>query len=159
MMNFCPHCGSSLVTGEAYGIPQQSCPECDFIAFEGPKLAAGILVVHNGKLLMNKRNIEPGKGKWGFPAGYINAQERAEDGALREFHEETGLIAGISGLIGVYSHPERNIILIAYHGQILGGTMVMDHETLAVDYFDTDDLPELAFEQNREIIQDWLRLR
>lgn len=156
-MSYCPRCGHELAEQEIYGRLRPVCPSCEFIEFRGPKVSVGILAAQAGRLLMTRRNIDPGMGKWGFPAGYMDIDEAAEAAALREFKEETGFDAQITGLIGVYSVVERGVLLIAYAGEIVGGTLAMDHETQAVDFFAPDDLPELAFAQNRDIIIDWLR--
>jgi len=156
-MEYCAHCSHKLAVQEIYGRLRPICPSCGFIVFQGPKVAVGILAARAGRLLMTRRNIDPGKGKWGFPAGYMDIDEAVEETARREFKEETGFDVRIDGLIGVYSLVERGVLLVAYAGTIVGGTLNMDHETQAVDFFAPDNLPDLAFEQNRQIIADWLR--
>jgi 8-oxo-dGTP diphosphatase len=120
-------------------------------------VAAGALVVREGAILLNQRDIDPGLGKWGLPAGFVDLDERVEDAAIREVKEETGLDIALDGLLGVYSDVGRNVVLVIYCASISGGELIVGHETRAVGFFSPDALPELAFAQNLTIIDDWLR--
>jgi 8-oxo-dGTP diphosphatase len=154
-MSYCPRCGHELSEREVYGRLRLVCPHCEFVLFRGPKVAVGVLAARAGRLLLTRRNIDPGMGKWGFPAGYMDIEETTEETARREFKEETGFDVRLDGLVGVYSHVERGVLLVAYAGTIVGGALAMDHETQAVDYFAPSNLPELAFAENRAVIADW----
>ncbi len=156
-MHYCPRCGQPLIEREAYGRLRPVCPSCGHIVFRGPKVAAGALVVRDGAILLNQRDIDPGIGKWGLPAGFVDLDERAEDAAIREVKEETGLDIHLDGLLGVYSNLERNVVLVIYCTSISGGELIVGHETRAVGFFQPDALPEMAFTQNLTIIEDWLR--
>ncbi len=156
-MEYCPRCGQALVEREAFGRLRPVCPHCGHVVFRGPKIAAGALVVRDGAILLDQRDIEPGLGKWGLPAGYVDLDERVEDAAIREVKEETGLDIRLEDLLGVYSNLERNVVLVIYCASVLGGELTVGHETRAVGFFPPDALPELAFAQNTDIIEDWLR--
>jgi 8-oxo-dGTP diphosphatase len=156
-MEYCPRCGRALVEREAFGRLRPVCPGCGHVVFRGPKVAAGALVVQGGAILLNQRDIDPGLGKWGLPAGYVDLGERVEDAAIREVKEETGLDICLDGLLGVYSNLERGVALVVYCASVSGGELIAGHETRAVGFFAPDALPELAFAQNSEIIEDWLR--
>jgi 8-oxo-dGTP diphosphatase len=156
-MTFCPRCGQRLTEREAFGRLRPVCPACGYIVFRGPKLAAGALVARDGQLLLNRRDIHPGMGRWGLPAGYVELGEPVEETAIREVFEETGLEVRLEGLVGVYTNVESGVVLVIFAGQVVGGEPVAGHETQAVGFFAPDALPELAFEQNRQIIADWLR--
>ncbi len=156
-MNYCPRCGQRLMEGEAFGRLRPICPGCGHVVFRGPKVAAGALVVRDGQLLFNRRDIDPGMGKWGLPAGYVELGEPVEEAAIREVFEETGLEVRLEGLVGVYTNVQTGVVLVIYAAQIVSGEPVAGHETQAVGFFAPDALPELAFEQNRQIIADWLR--
>ncbi len=156
-MNFCPRCGQRLIEREAFGRLRPVCPACGHVVFRGPKLAAGALVARDGQLLLNRRDIAPGLGKWGLPAGYVELGEPVEEAAIREVFEETGLRVRLEGLVGVYTNVESGVVLVIFAAEILEGEPVAGHETQAVGFFAPDALPELAFEQNRQIVADWLR--
>ncbi|SRR5579883_352009 len=156
-MHYCPRCGQPLIEREAYGRLRPVCSSCGHIVFRGPKVAAGALVVRDGAILLNQRDIDPGIGKWGLPAGFVDLDERVEDAAIREVKEETGLDIDLDGLLGVYSDVDRNVVLVVYCASVSGGTLMVGHETRDVGFFQPDALPELAFAQNLTIIDDWLR--
>ncbi len=156
-MRYCPQCGHALIEREAFGRLRPVCPHCGHVVFRGPKVAAGVVVVRDDTILLNQRDIEPGLGKWGLPAGYVDLDERVEDAAIREVKEETGLDVRLEGLLGVYSNLERGVVLVIYWASVAGGELMAGHETRAVGFFAPDALPELAFPQNVEILADWLR--
>jgi 8-oxo-dGTP diphosphatase len=147
-MCYCPQCGHLLEEREAYGRLRPVCPNCGHVVFRNPKVAAGVIIARDGAILLNQRDIDPGLGKWGLPAGYV---------AIREVREETGLDVRLDALLGVYSNLERGVVLVIYCASVVGGALVAGHETRAVDFFSPDALPELAFAQNVEIIADWLK--
>ncbi len=156
-MEHCPRCGLALEEREAFGRLRPVCPGCGHVVFRGPKVAAGALVVQAGAILLNQRDIDPGLGKWGLPAGYVDLGERVEDAAVREVKEETGLDVRLESLLGVYSDVERGVALVIYCASVSGGALIVGPETRAVGFFAPDALPELAFAQNHDIIADWLR--
>jgi ADP-ribose pyrophosphatase YjhB (NUDIX family) len=157
LMEYCPRCGQALEEREAFGRLRPVCPGCGHVVFRGPKLAAGALVVRAGTILLNQRDIDPGIGKWGLPAGFVDLGERVEDAAIREVKEETGLDICLEDVLGVYSDVERGVALVIYCARECGGELIVGHETRAVGFFAPDALPELAFAQNQTIIDDWLR--
>lgn len=156
-MQYCPQCGQPLIEREAFGRLRPVCPACGHVVFRGPKVAAGALVVRDDTILLNQRDIDPGLGRWGLPAGFVDLGERVEDAAVREVKEETGLDVRLDGLLGIYSDLERNVVLVIYRASISGGELIVGHETRAVGFFPPNALPELAFIQNLTIITDWLR--
>jgi 8-oxo-dGTP diphosphatase len=156
-MEHCPRCGQALEEREAFGRLRPVCPDCGHVVFRGPKVAAGALVVQDGSILLNQRDIDPGLGKWGLPAGYVDLGERVEEAAIREVKEETGLDVCLDGLLGVYSDVGRGVALVIYCASVCGGALIVGPETRAVGFFAPDALPELAFAQNSDIIADWLR--
>tara|TARA_B100000029_G_scaffold27978_2_gene27259 strand:+ start:344 stop:664 length:321 start_codon:yes stop_codon:yes gene_type:complete len=101
-----------------------------------------------------KRGNEPGYGKWSLPGGYVDRLEIVEDAVAREVYEETGLKIGLVRLIGVYSTTESPVIVIAYSTDVVRGDIVINHEVLACQYFDLDNLPELAFPRDEDIIRE-----
>jgi len=107
---------------------------------------------------MVQRAIEPAIGKWSFPSGYVNRGEKIESAVKREVLEECGLEVSVDRLVGLYSEDGNSIILAVYEALILGGKLESaDHETLDVGVFKVDNLPELAFDHDRGIVNDWLK--
>ncbi len=114
----------------------------------------------DGGIVMVQRAIEPAIGKWSFPSGYVNRGEKVERAIEREVLEECGLESTVERLIGLYSEEGNSIVLAVYEATVIGGDLnSADHETLDVDVFPVDNLPELAFEHDRGIVADWLKSR
>ena len=116
-------------------------------------------MVQEGKLLLNRRAIDPGKGLWSFPSGYVDLGESPAAAAIREVKEETGYEVRLSGLVGVYQSPARPVVLVVYSGDVIGGAPVDCDEVEAIGLFSDVDLPPLAFEHDGDIIADWRRWR
>ena len=103
---FCPRCGSPLEEREIKaGEPERLvCGACSFVFYQGPKLVAGALFEMDGGIVLVKRDIEPGYGKWTFPGGFVERGEVAETAAEREVLEETGLEIEVREIVGLYSY-------------------------------------------------------
>ena len=134
---------------------RRACPACGFIAFQDPKVAAAVLVLLDGGLVLVKRGVEPAIGRWAFPSGYIDRGESVEDGAVRETKEETGLDIRTTGLVGLYSETGSRVILAAYSAQVVGGTLAAGHDADETATFALDNLPPLPFPHDDRILRDW----
>ncbi|MCH7706444.1 MAG: NUDIX domain-containing protein [Chloroflexi bacterium] len=126
------------------------------VHFLDPKLVAGVIVEMDRKLVMIKRDLEPGMGLWTFPAGFVDRGEVVEEAAKREVREETGLEVEIRELVGVYSRDGDANILVVYAGKAAGGQLQAGEEVQEAGLFDPGLLPPLAFERDDAIIQRWL---
>ncbi len=115
----------------------------------------GVVLVQNGRLLLNRRAIDPGKGRWSFPSGYVDLGESTVGAAVREVKEETGYDVRLDGLVGVYSSASRPVVFVVYTGEVVGGVAAPCDEVEEVGLFDAQDLPALAFEHDAQIIRDW----
>lgn len=128
--------------------------------YRGPTLTADGIVVIDGKMVLIKRGRDPGRGKYALPGGFVEYGERAEDCAVREVLEETGLEAEVLGLLGIYSDPSRDprghIASAVYVLRLTGGVPKAGDDAEGVELFPLDRLPELAFD-HAKIIGDYLR--
>ncbi len=131
------------------------CDSCGFVHYAGPKLAVGVIIAQDGAILLNRRDIEPGRGRWSFPSGYVDLGESVTDAARREVKEETGLEVEIGPLVGVYDSPNRPVVFIVYSASIVHGQPRAGQEVQEVGFFRPDALPEMAFEHDERIIADW----
>lgn len=138
---------------------RRACLACGFIAFQDPKVAAAVLVLLDGGLVLVKRGVEPARGRWAFPSGYIDRGESIEDGAVREVKEETGLAVRTTGLVGLYSESGSAVILAVYSAQVIGGSLAPGHDADEAATFDLDDLPTLPFPHDDQILRDWRATR
>lgn len=160
MFKYCPRCGTELKLRKKEGRKRLYCPACAWINYENPLPSSAALVRNKrGEILLVKRGVEPGKGKWALPSGFIEIDETAEEACLRELEEETRLRGKIVKLIGVYSQESliyKNVLIIGYevetHGSITPGS-----DSLRAEFFPLDRLPEIVFSSHREIIRDGLK--
>ncbi len=153
---FCTRCGTRLeerVVGHG-GKTVPSCPACGAIHWLDPKVAAGCLVVRDGKVLLCRRGIQPGYGQWIFPGGHVDRGETVEAAALRETREECGVEAEIEALHGIYSYSGRPVIVVVFRARMAEGSPEPRpaDETLEVGWFGPDEVAalELPFRSSAE---------
>ena len=159
---YCPNCGTALEAGagvEAGGRRPPACPSCDFVRWENPKLATGVVIEHEGAILLVRRNHDPMYGRWCFPSGFVDRGEAVEEAARREVLEEASVEIEIERLLGVYSTAGDPVVFIAYAGRISGGTPSPGPEALEIGFFPPDELPDLPFPHDPAIIEAWRRAR
>src|SRR5215813_10815651 len=106
-VRFCPLCGAGL---DRRPVPPENklemiCTGCEFVYYLSHKVVAGTIPTEAGRIVLTRRAINPARGKWTFPGGYVDWGEPVEAAAIRETLEETGLTVELGGLIGVYSYP------------------------------------------------------
>lgn len=154
---YCPHCATPLITRLVGDKPRRACPECGYIYFTDPKVGVGVFVVCNGKVLLVRRRMNPEKGKWSIPAGFLDRGEDPKETAVREALEETNLNVEIEGLVDVYHNPTASgpgaSIFILYRARLLGGELRAGDDADDAAFFGLDELPELAFASTRDAIQ------
>lgn len=126
------------------------CPHCN--RYNSRHIVTNGIVVKDNKILLIKRGIEPGYGKWALPGGYLDWDETAEEGVLREVFEETGVKAKIEKMLEVRSSPERNMqnvglmFLLSADDEKL---VLQKEEILDGGWFAQDNLPSpIAFDHN-----------
>ncbi len=157
---FCPHCGARCHPRVIEGKTLATCPACDQVFYENPKVAACCLVHdRKGKVLLVRRAIEPSYGLWTFPGGYVDRGETTTAAALRECREEASTIPELEKLVGVYSYPGKPVVVVVYAAVRVDHQAAAGPECLEVGWFKTSQLPweQLAFESVREALEDWLR--
>ena len=158
-LNYCPRCGRALEDREAFGRVRRFCPACELVIFRDHKVAAGVLVAHEGQVLLVRRAAGPRQGFWSFPAGFVEFGEHPAVAAVRECREETGLEVEITGLLDVIG-PEPDgaaSIVIVYCARPVGGELEAadDAGQAAFFTFDGDKLPPLAFRATRVALDKW----
>ncbi|MBD3648925.1 MAG: NUDIX hydrolase, partial [Pseudomonadales bacterium] len=89
-MNFCSKCGHPVIEKVPDGDNRSRfvCTRCEAIHYQNPRIITGCLPIHEGRVLLCKRSIEPRAGKWTLPAGFLENGETAAQGASRETQEE-----------------------------------------------------------------------
>lgn len=128
-------------------LPRDICDRCGFIHYVNPKVVVGSVVLHEGRILMCRRAIEPRKGFWTLPAGFMEQGETAEEGARREAREEANAEIVLKDLLAVYSIPRIAQVQLMYRAELAHPTFSAGEESLEVALFGWDEIPweELAF--------------
>ena len=148
-MNFCSACGATV----DYKVPEDDtreravCSSCDTIHYSNPKVIAGTLPVWGDQVLLCKRAIEPRRGYWTLPAGFLENGETAETGAARETEEEANAQVTDPSLYTVFSLPHISHIYMFFKADLVGPSYSSGPESLEVELFSEQDIPwdELAF--------------
>jgi 8-oxo-dGTP diphosphatase len=155
---FCPACGGTLASRLLKaGDPERLvCTQCEFVFYLDPKLAVGTIIRdERDRVVLVRRAIEPGYGKWVFPGGYVDRGEQLQAAAVREAREETGLDVRLEGLVDIYSYTGHVPVIVVYAATMVGGCLGCDDEGLEARFFERDEIPweELAFRSTREALQ------
>jgi len=143
---FCPFCGSALVSGHIEGRDRKYCKGCGFVHYKNPLPSAAGVILKDGGLLLIRRGVEPAKGKWSLPSGFIEEGESPEEGCIREVLEETGLETIIKKLLGVYhvnSKMYGDVLVITYLLKETGGILCAGGDAVDAKYFRMEEVPRL----------------
>ena len=156
--SFCPRCATAMVSADDHGTVRPTCPKCGYIWYRNPVPAAGVVLVEKGRVLLVKRRWDPRAGSWCLPAGFMEAGETPEQTAVRELEEETGVIAQLTGLFGVYAgfdDPRVRAVLILYRGERTGGTLTPGDDAIEAEWFPLTALPrDIAFASHRQALAE-----
>ena len=154
---FCAYCGEKLIEKPFQERNHRYCQTCDRIHYENPLPAVAALVPsQNGQLLLVKRAVEPAKGQWCLPGGFIEIDESIEEAVLRELREETGVEGKIGQLVDFFSQrsPLYGALLIfGYRVTLLGGELQAGDDAQEARFFDINDLPPIAFLSHQRLIE------
>ncbi|MDX9851222.1 MAG: NUDIX hydrolase [Anaerolineaceae bacterium] len=154
-IKYCPYCGSPTHAKDVYGQSRAACPNCRWVHYEDPKVAAAVLVQQNGSVLLTRRIYNPNKGDWTLPAGFVDAHEDPMQAAARECQEETGLLVRITRLRDIISgreHERGADMVIVYDAEIIGGELSAGDDADQVAFFPLNQLPSLAFQATKKVI-------
>ena len=158
---FCPMCGGDLEPRAIKAAEPERlvCSRCGFIFYLDPKVAVGtIITTPDTKIVLVRRAIEPGYGKWVFPGGFVDRGEEVTTAAVREAREETGLDIRLERLLNVYSYRGSVPVIIVYTATLIGGCLACDDEGLEARFFSPDAIPwdQLAFRSTTEALTEFI---
>jgi ADP-ribose pyrophosphatase YjhB (NUDIX family) len=149
-IKFCKNCGTAVV----YRLPDDGdiknravCPACNTVHYENPLNVVGTVPVFGDKVLLCKRNIEPRKGKWTLPAGFMELEETTAEGAARETVEEAGAQFEMQALFSVLSVPRVGQVHLFYRAKLTSDQFDPGFETQEAKLFTEAGIPwdEIAF--------------
>ena len=137
--------------------PRLVCDDCGFIAYENPKVVVGSVCLWQERVLLCRRAINPRRGFWTLPAGYLELHETTAEGARREAREEALAEIELEGVLAVYSIPRLSQVQVMYRARLVSPSIAAGPESEAVALFGWDEIPwsELAFPSVRWALNDF----
>lgn len=157
-LKHCRQCGTAV----QHRIPDDGdtkvravCPACHTIHYINPLNVVGTIPVWGDKVLLCKRNIEPRKGKWTLPAGFMELGETTTEGAARETVEEAGAQFDMQALFSLINVARVGQVHLFYRATLLSPTFAPGTETQEALLFDEADIPwdEIAFRTVKETLE------
>lgn len=160
-LRYCPRCAGALAARQLEpGEPERLvCGECGYVFYLDPKVAACTISELDGGVVLLRRAIEPGLGKWVFPGGFVDLGEPVPDAAVRETLEEASLDVSLIGILDVYSFPPHDVAVVVYAAEVKAGELRPGREATEARCFPPEQIPwdELAFESTRAALHDYVR--
>ena len=156
-MRFCASCGFGMATRSIRGVPRRVCEHCAHIHYAEPKVAVGVAVFRDDRLLLVRRTMEPGRGRWALPGGYLDVGEDPRVAAAREAVEEAGVEVTVGEVIDVFANPvdEGGAVFVLFAATWRSGEPVAGDDADAAQFFRRDGLPEIAFASTAHAIERW----
>ena len=138
---------SILAIPEGDNRERMVCPDCGFINYENPKIVVGAVCLWQEQFLLCRRAINPRRGFWTLPAGYMELNETTAEGARREAWEEARAKIELQGLIAVYNIPRLSQVQLIYRAALLSPDVEAGPESAEVGLFEWTAVPwgEIAF--------------
>lgn len=154
--NHCPICGRSLIEAHDGESNRPHCADCNRFYYSNPVPAACCFLTNErGELLLVQRSIEPRRGMWTLPGGFVESGETTEEAAFRELQEETGLIGKGIELLGVSSRSSQHtggIIVLGYTVHEWHGEMRAETDAMDLGFFTKEKRPPIAFEVHHDLL-------
>ncbi|MEM9706703.1 MAG: NUDIX hydrolase [Pseudomonadota bacterium] len=133
------------------------CDHCGFVDYQNPKIVVGSVATHGNEILLCKRAIEPRKGYWTLPAGYLELNESVEDGAKREAWEEARARLEIDRVLAIYSVSRISQVQIMFRARLKTPEIAAGPESEAVKLYRWNDIPweDIAFPTVGWALRQW----
>ena len=162
-MNFCSHCGSTVViqTPEGDHLPRHICAACGMVHYQNPKMVVGCIPEWEDKILLCRRAIEPRYGLWTLPAGFMENGETTLEGAARETWEEAGARIEMGSLYTLFNLPHINQVYLMFRARLLDLDYQSGIESLETRLFTEAEIPwdEIAFRTVRATLELYFKDR
>ena len=157
-INHCRQCGSAVenrIPDDGDTKLRAVCSACHTIHYINPLNVVGTIPLWGDKVLLCKRNIEPRKGKWTLPAGFMELGETTAEGAARETVEEAGAQFEMQALFSLINVARVGQVHLFYRATLLSPEFAPGTETQEALLFDEADIPwdEIAFRTVKETLE------
>lgn len=158
-LKFCPDCAAPLSRPVVAGKTRNHwlCSRCDRLHYDYPMIVVTCFVAHADRLLWVQRAIEPQRGTWAIPGGFMEQQETLPQAAARELHEEAGIVLAPEELhlymTGTITYI--NQVFISFRARVESGACQPGPESLDCRFFSRDDCPwaDVAYPQVNDVIE------
>jgi ADP-ribose pyrophosphatase YjhB (NUDIX family) len=162
-MNFCSECGSRVARRIPPGdhLPRYVCDACGTIHYQNPRLITGVVPEYEGRILLCRRAIEPRRGYWTFPAGFMENGETLQQGAAREAQEEALADVEIGSLLSVVHVLSAHQVHVFFRGKLRSPSFGVGPESLEVKLVAPEEIPwpEIAFASTEFALRRYLEDR
>jgi ADP-ribose pyrophosphatase YjhB (NUDIX family) len=137
---------------------RHACESCGAVHYAKHSMVAGCVATWNGRVLLCKRAIEPFRGMWTLPGGYVEIGETLQEAATREAHEEAGVQITDLRLLAVYNLPMFSEVYALFAARLLQPNIAAGPESSEVRLVTPEDIDwqSLAFPMVREVLRHWL---
>ena len=161
MIKFCTHCGGAvsfeIPAGDA--LPRHVCSRCGHVHYENPRLVVGCVATWEDRILLCRRAIEPRRGFWTVPAGFMENGETTAEAACRETHEEAGARIIVDAPFAMVSIAHINQVHLFYRGRLATPEHAAGDESIEVALLQADDIPwgKIAFPSVTHCLEHYLK--
>ncbi|HUN75184.1 MAG TPA: NUDIX hydrolase [Steroidobacteraceae bacterium] len=163
VMKFCPQCGGnvSLRTPPGDHLPRHVCDACGVVHYQNPRLVVGCVPEHAGRILICKRAIEPRRGYWTVPAGFMENGETLQQAAARESREEARVEVEIGSLLSIVHVLHAEQVHVFFRAQLQRPEFAPGPESLEVELVEPAGIPwtEIAFASTEFTLRRFLEDR
>ncbi len=157
---FCTYCGQPTVIGVPAGDshPRRVCPGCQAVHYENPLIVVGCVPEYEGRILICRRAIEPRRGYWTVPAGFMELNESLEDGAARECLEEALAQVDIGSPLALVNVPEAGQVHVFFRARMSSDAHGAGEESLEAKLVEPAAIPwdDIAFPSTRYALTQYL---
>ena len=159
---YCPRCAAEIEVDKAEG--KVECSACGFRTYANSEPTASALCVDDeNRVLFSRRGVEPFKGLWDLPGGFLNEAEHPLDAVRRELREEAGVEIELTKFLGVwidrYSEDDSGTATLNFYwsARIVEGDPQPDDDVAEFRWFAVEEIPfdELAFGYLPDVISAW----
>ena len=162
-MKYCSNCSATveLLIPEGDSLPRYVCTTCNIIHYQNPKMVVGCIPEWEDKILLCRRAIEPRRGWWTLPAGFMENNETLEQAAARETLEEANARVEIGDLYAVYSLPHISQVYVLFRARLLDLDFKPGIESLEVKLLTENEIPweEMAFRVIHDPLKQYFKKR
>jgi ADP-ribose pyrophosphatase YjhB (NUDIX family) len=147
-----------MVTRNVSGVDRRQCSACGHVHYVEPKVAVGVAVYRDNQLLLVRRTMNPGRGQWALPGGYLDIGEDPRAAAAREVAEEASVDVDVCGVMDVFANPPEDggAVFVLFAATWVRGEPAPGDDADAAAFFARDALPPLAFRSTQHVVDRWM---